>query len=104
MKWLSGFAGPLLKMGGTVATMAGQPEFGIPMSIAGGAASGMGKSPTGAGGGFGGAVQGAGGVALKDLIAGKMGMPGTASKDAVSSQGSPMTIPGTPGTGAFGGS
>ena len=99
MKWLSGVAAPILKTGGAVASMAGFPEFGIPMEVAGGAASGA-----GGGGGFAGAAKGAGGVALKDLIAGKMGMPATGPTDATSSQGSPMTIPGKPATGVFGGS
>jgi hypothetical protein len=99
------WAGTGLKIGGTIATLLGQPEIGIPMTMAGGAAKG------GSSGGMGGALKGGAtsGVqsAFQQAIPGLgnwlKGTPATGPMTGLGPTGNPFTIPGKPAS-SFGGS
>ena len=64
----TGILSPAMKLGGTAATMLGQPEIGIPLSVAGGAVGGYGS-----GGGLSGAAMGAGKSAIGQGMSAEMG-------------------------------
>lgn len=86
--FLSSKVGPVAQLGGSIANLAGQPEIGIPLSVAGGAASGS-------SGGWGGAAMGAGTAGVKAALPSIIGQKATPPVPAA---------PAKPGTGLMGGS
>ena len=87
----SKIASPLLSLGGTAATMLGQPEIGIPLQMAGGAVGGS-------GGGIGGMVKGAGmaggKAALNAGVGGALDWMKSPVNDPIDMASKGLTIPG----------
>lgn len=89
--FLSRYVGPVVKLGGTVATLAGHPEIGIPLRIAGGAASGS-------SGGFKGAAIGGGIEGIKAALPSIIGNQSTPTKEGASEAKIPPAAPGKEAT------
>lgn len=83
---------PVLKVGGMVATMLGQPEIGIPMSIAGGVASGADQG--GLKGALGGAVKSGIGEAATYGLGTGLDMLKSPINDPIDIASKGLTVPG----------
>lgn len=96
--------GKVAKLGGTAATLAGHPEVGIPLAVAGGASQGA--SQGGVQGALAGGLSSGVSAAVPTIVKGAMPppAPGPAGPTILSSSGSPMTVPLPKSTGTMGGS
>ncbi len=90
---------PVMKLGGTVADLFGQPEIGIPLQVAGGAAGGWGQG--------GAAMLKGAGISAAEAIPGALApsvMPGTSTPAAIPGGGTvaptvaSSAAPGGPGS------